>query len=168
MTQAAALEGLVDNIPEETMRQACSLVLNSHVSVPRSTSVILLVAQALTLPSPDATQPREQATANSALADVAAERHRQIEVEGWTPGHDEEHEDGQLAIAAATYANHAASSEYDREHGTFWRVLWPFSDRWWKPTDRRRDLVKAGALIIAEIERLDRAAVAASRSEGDE
>ena len=30
---------------------------------------------------------------------------------------------------------------------------------WWKPTDCRRDLVKAGALILAEIERLDRAAL---------
>ena len=28
---------------------------------------------------------------------------------------------------------------------------------WFKPTTPRRDLVKAGALIIAEIERLDRA-----------
>ena len=33
---------------------------------------------------------------------------------------------------------------------------WPWVRRWWKPTDRRRDLVKAGALILAEIERLDR------------
>jgi hypothetical protein len=32
------------------------------------------------------------------------------------------------------------------------------ADEWWKPTNRRRDLVKAGALILAEIERLDRAA----------
>lgn len=29
---------------------------------------------------------------------------------------------------------------------------------WWKPKDRRRNLVKAGALIVAEIERLDRLA----------
>jgi hypothetical protein len=31
---------------------------------------------------------------------------------------------------------------------------------WWKPKDRRRDLVRAAALIIAEIERLDRDAEA--------
>lgn len=34
---------------------------------------------------------------------------------------------------------------------------WPWNGRWWKPTNRRRDLIKAGALIVAEIERLDRA-----------
>lgn len=35
--------------------------------------------------------------------------------------------------------------------------VWPWDESWWKPTNRRRDLVKAGALILAEIERLDRA-----------
>jgi len=35
--------------------------------------------------------------------------------------------------------------------------LWPWGKEWWKPSDRRRDLVKAGALIAAEIDRLDRA-----------
>jgi hypothetical protein len=39
--------------------------------------------------------------------------------------------------------------------------LWPWSVQWWKPKDRRRDLVRAGALIVAEIERLDRAAARA-------
>jgi hypothetical protein len=36
--------------------------------------------------------------------------------------------------------------------------LWPWHDDWWKPKDRRRDLIRAAALIVAEIERLDRAA----------
>jgi hypothetical protein len=36
--------------------------------------------------------------------------------------------------------------------------VWPWSREWWQPKDRRRDLVRAGALIVAEIERLDRAA----------
>ena len=40
----------------------------------------------------------------------------------------------------------------------------PMCWRRWKPTDRRRDLVKAGALILAEIERLDRAACKAARN----
>jgi hypothetical protein len=34
---------------------------------------------------------------------------------------------------------------------------WPWLSKWWKPKDRRRDLVRAAALVIAEIERLDRA-----------
>jgi hypothetical protein len=45
-----------------------------------------------------------------------------------------------------------------REYG------WPWDLKWWKPTTPRRDLVKAAALIVAEIERLDRAALA---PEGD-
>ena len=35
----------------------------------------------------------------------------------------------------------------------------------WQPTTSRRDLVKAGALVLAEIERLDRAA--APKPEGE-
>jgi hypothetical protein len=36
---------------------------------------------------------------------------------------------------------------------------WPenWSATWWKPKDRRQDLVRAGALVISEIERIDRA-----------
>ena len=33
---------------------------------------------------------------------------------------------------------------------------WPWSDKWWKPKDKIRDLVRAGALIAAEIDRLQR------------
>jgi hypothetical protein len=31
---------------------------------------------------------------------------------------------------------------------------WPWSFEWWKPKDRIRNLVRAGALIAAEIDRL--------------
>ncbi|GAG33310.1 unnamed protein product, partial [marine sediment metagenome] len=34
--------------------------------------------------------------------------------------------------------------------------IWPWDPSWWKPTDERRNLEKAGALIVAELERLDR------------
>lgn len=92
---------------------------------------------------------------SAALADVAAERRRQVDVEGWTPEHDDAHSDGALARAAGCYALHAGR-ESDRWRG--YLVWWPWSTKWWRPTSRRRDLVKAGALILAEIERLDRAA----------
>jgi hypothetical protein len=36
--------------------------------------------------------------------------------------------------------------------------MWPWARQWWKPTGARRDLVKAAALLLAEIERIDRAA----------
>lgn len=90
-----------------------------------------------------------------ALADIATERRRQIEQEGWTPEHDDAHSDGQMATAAACYAISAHSPlRYKRIIMPSW---WPWDSTWWKPSTTRRDLVKAGALIAAEIERLDRA-----------
>lgn len=38
-----------------------------------------------------------------------------------------------------------------------WPTTW--AEDWWKPKNPRRDLVRAAALLIAEIERLDRAAL---------
>lgn len=35
---------------------------------------------------------------------IADERKRQIEKEGWTPNHDDEHEENELAFAAVCYA----------------------------------------------------------------
>lgn len=92
----------------------------------------------------------------TALDDIAAERRRQIEVEGWAPEHDDLHRDGVLARAAACYA----APSYPLIGHTFLPMGWPWEQSWWKPTTRRRDLVKAGALIVAEIERLDRSGTA--------
>jgi hypothetical protein len=92
---------------------------------------------------------RLRAQITPAAADVLAERQRQISAEGWTPEHDDEHSRGEMASAAACYAV--------VHKGIDLRPLWPWSPYWWKPTDRRRNLTKAGALILAEIERLDRA-----------
>jgi hypothetical protein len=97
-------------------------------------------------------------TAVSAAArDVLAERRRQIDVEGWTSEHDDAHGYGDLARAAACYALTDREWRF-RIDGTLniLGLIWPWSLEWWKPTTRRRDLVKAGALILAEIERLDR------------
>ncbi len=112
--------------------------------------------------------PAEQVQTDAAR-DVLAERQRQTEKEGWTPEHDDEHEGGSLAKAAACYALHAAGrdawsaqsyqaarppTDGPSDEGT----LWPWDREWWKPKSPRRDLVRAGALILAEIERIDRAA----------
>lgn len=98
----------------------------------------------------------------SGIDDIAAERRRQIDEEGWTPERDDTHGDGEMAGAAACYAMQVALDCIGRSdlHMTISRTireLWPWSTHWWKPTDRRRDLVKAGALIAAEIDRIDRA-----------
>jgi hypothetical protein len=97
---------------------------------------------------------------NKAIEDIAAERQRQIDKEGWTPAHDDTHNGGELAIAAAHYASFSALRPDLRATATdedSVRFGWPFDVSWWKPTTPRRDLVKAAALIVAEIERLDRA-----------
>jgi hypothetical protein len=80
---------------------------------------------------------------------IAAERERQIKVEGHTAEHDAQHTKGQLAHAAVCYALP------DRIPDAV-MMIWPWPDEWWKPTpdDRIRELVKAGALIAAEIDRL--------------
>jgi hypothetical protein len=107
----------------------------------------------------------------TAIMDVIDERLRQQSVEGWSLEHDDAHSDGGMAAAAATYAYSTTLSDrhrqyvsgiYSIENSAILRELWPasWSKSWWKPTDRRRDLVKAAALLIAEIERLDRAALA--------
>lgn len=101
---------------------------------------------------------KETHQSSAATRDIIAERRRQVEVEGWTPEHDDTHAKGEMAIAAACYAVPGAI-EWGSWVYRARRVLkWPWERKWWKPKDRRRDLVRAGALIIAEIERLDRAA----------
>lgn len=89
---------------------------------------------------------------------IAAERQRQIDVEGYTPEHDDHHIDD-LAKAAAAYLVIGWG-----EYGTGSR-LWPWGGNTpWKTyasgvapvEDRVRELVKAGALVAAEIDRLQR------------
>lgn len=99
--------------------------------------------------------PAEQ-TQTGAVRDVLAERQRQIEKEGWTPGHDDHHRDNSLAKAASCYA--WAACGLGPDYPPLPPVLWPWASAWWKPKDQRTNLVRAGALILAEIERIDRAA----------
>ncbi|HBR0996406.1 TPA: ead/Ea22-like family protein [Klebsiella pneumoniae] len=94
----------------------------------------------------------EYRTVTAAAADVLAERQRQVTAEGWTAERDDGYQNSELADAAACYAIHAHNQGFSTP------AYWPWSQDWWKQTSPRRDLVKAGALILAEIERLDRAA----------
>ncbi len=93
--------------------------------------------------------------------DILEERRRQITQEGWTEIHDDRHAAGELAGAAACYAMQTALDSIGRRDlgetvKRTMRELWPWALHWWKPTTPRRDLVKATALLIAEIERRDR------------
>lgn len=82
---------------------------------------------------------------------MSNERQRQIEEEKWTPEHDDEHGQGELADAAAWYATaqHSFSMFSLKE-------IW--DPKWFKKEkhDRKKQLIIAGALLIAELERLER------------
>lgn len=108
---------------------------------------------------------------NVVFNDVLTERVRQIQQEGWSPSHDDKHDKGELAGAAIAYAiagqfeENTALAEFEKSRfNRIWsecRSFWPWSLGWWKPKDRRRNLIRATALLIAEIERLDRTAAKA-------
>jgi hypothetical protein len=101
---------------------------------------------------------------SQAAADVLAERQRQVSAEGWTHKHDDQHHDGSMALAAACYACNAATwaergsrfKPQDYQRMAWQGFRWPWAAKWWKPKSQRQDLIRAAALILAEIERLDR------------
>lgn len=101
-------------------------------------------------------RPEEALTGNEPALDYATkmvwERRRQVVEEAFTAQHDRTvNGDGQLAQAAGCYA---LSAGYARRDAI--ERLWPWDADWYKPSDPRRNLIKAGALILAELERLDR------------
>lgn len=89
---------------------------------------------------------------------IAHERRRQIEKEGWTTHQDRSYKAHELVRAAITYAMPEEIRELSVFNGkqSLRSFFWPFSEGWWKPTPdtRIRELVKAGALIAAEIDRI--------------
>ncbi|WP_199776151.1 hypothetical protein [Chromobacterium vaccinii] len=133
-----ALEAAADAV------EACGM--NSHAEGVRAVRHALSMLAA-------APQPAQQLP--SALADIAAERRRQIEVEGWTPEHDDQYGEYVLPCAAGCYAMYTLAYPAGDPPRP-----WPWAGDWWKPSaDPRRNLVKSGALIAAAIERIDRATV---------
>ena len=75
---------------------------------------------------------------------------RQISKFDWTCSHDDQYSEGQLVDASVCYS----SADGPEAPCPF---LWPWSADWWHPSTERRNKVKAAALMLAEIERLDRA-----------
>ena len=88
-----------------------------------------------------------------AIQEIVAERERVITEEGRDAANDDRYTGGELACAAAAYALGHFRNPRILE---MVRNLWPWAQEWWKPTTRRRNLIKAGALIVAELERLER------------
>jgi hypothetical protein len=83
---------------------------------------------------------------------IAEERQRQIEKEGWTKEHDAKHNKSQLAILAMLYV--CPPKHRTMLSPTNWLKSMGWDSKWWKPTERIKELQKAGALIAAEIDRI--------------
>lgn len=100
----------------------------------------------------------------SAIKDVINERQRQINQEFYSTENDDEYKQNELLRAAVCYAENVVRrgwvfdsnfgpDVYQEEEAP---DLWPWDLDFWKPRNPRRDLVRAAALLIAEIERIDR------------
>ena len=86
---------------------------------------------------------------------IADERRRQIDQEGWTAEHDKQHESMDLAAAGVCYALQAIQPvDYADPDNPETPDGWPWAECWWKPKDELKDLVRAGALLAAAIDRL--------------
>lgn len=100
-------------------------------------------------------------TGKSPLEMIAAERQAQLAM-GYDAAHDDQHAAGELAAAAACFtlgSTEVRSLEQTGEVTTLWPAEWPTEIL--AANTRMRQLVVAGALIAAEIERLQRAHFAA-------
>ncbi len=78
---------------------------------------------------------------------ILNERERQIRDRGYTDEHDDAHDKGELAQAAAHLAVPRTPEKINI-------VPWPFDEGPSKDCSRIEELIKAGALIAAEIDRL--------------
>ncbi|MCY1362972.1 hypothetical protein D9M69_497140 [compost metagenome] len=95
-----------------------------------------------------------------AARDVLAERRRQIEAEGMTTAGDDGYRAAELPRAAAAYILNGSNDEAP--------CIWPWAKAFWKPRDARKNYVRAGALILAEIERIDRVQANHEQKDGEE
>lgn len=90
--------------------------------------------------------------ANSPHELIAAERQRQIKIEGWTADHDDAHPENEMLRAGLIYYYNIVNP-LALEYRDGVPAGWPWHRDWWKPKDPVRDLVRAGALCVAEIDR---------------
>ena len=87
---------------------------------------------------------------------IRAERQRQIDKEGWSCEHDAEHSDGALLTAAIVYLRFGTDKAEPIDDKGIPKT-WPWEAEWFKPKDRKANLVRAGALCLAEDNRLNMA-----------
>lgn len=139
--------------PTPEMQEAGFNVPGAHLY---NASYRAMVAAAPSAPgTPEAPQ-------TAAARDVLAERQRQVDEEGYDTEGDDGHILGELGAYAAFYAMPPAARDWpagETGYGATWgEAIVPADWTPPKPGDRRDELVRAAALVLAEIERLDRAA----------
>lgn len=107
--------------------------------------------------------PAQAVDLGTGIKAIASERERQLCMEGFSRDSDEQYREGELARAATAYVQLAAM---DLQVGSRKHIasqeppfFWPWAPEWWKPVDARHDLVRAGALIAAQIDLIDSQAV---------
>ena len=142
-----------DDIHRMTRELDVAMNGDGAAQMPRLSDIYTQLLERIARPAdgiPDATR--------AMTARVVAERVRQQTDEGRTPEWDDRHTTGGLARAAACYALSAARTDPQRDESGQRAVAncWPWDWSWWKPADPMRDLERAGALILAEMERLAR------------
>ena len=113
---------------------------------------------------------------NSGTTLISEERNRQVVEKGYDWRRDADYHGEELALAAAVYAiplDWRGVKAGNQGHTNLQRILWPWEWKYFKPVytigknstvepigqsieDRIRELSKAGALIAAEIDRLQR------------
>lgn len=136
----------------------------------------IAAAMGASLENPSVHGASENQPVHPGVSLIAAERQRQVTQEGWSADHDSRHEHGELAEAGAAYAltgkltdetlietvreiqvnsDRGLDDHYDYRMVRNKFPVFPWAEEWWKPSDDPiRNLVKAGALIAAEIDRL--------------
>ena len=166
----------VDSLPKDAIQIAIMLAPGFRAKLWAGMQLLRWGAKLLGQREPEI-RSSPPAPSQQVVTEITAERMRQVEKEGWTPDHDDKHTDSSMANAAACYAtayptlrkvtrtelvdmaSRGDTPMFERKRITYRvPVGWPRSwhPNWYKPKDRRRDLVRAAALIVAEIERLDR------------
>lgn len=174
LTQALTEAQRIARMYGEALDKAGVRVAADGSATGRSRSAPAILAQLL----------REAPTADDAhrmraLIDIITERQRQVEEKGFSPEHDDRHDRSELALAAAafclakindlrkTFSTEMGDGQVAVTLQDAAEALWPWNTDEWEPESwsvftassiaaRIRNLVKAAAMIIAEIERLDR------------
>lgn len=139
----AAIEVVADWTNWQTVRYEADTPLAALQLAVSNPMAGRIVGEGSATDVPDATR--------AMTARVVAERVRQQTEEGRTPDWDDRHTTGGLAQAAACYALNAADTHRNERAVA---ECWPWDWSAWKPGETpMRDLERAGALILAEMER---------------